>query len=1460
MADDLSKIIEIAKASGLEGEALANFVRDERAAQREERRLLFQAEEREKERESEREAREKEQEAREKERLHELALVAAKKDAGSGGNKPGKLAFKMPAFDDKHDDMDAYINRFEQYSTINGYDKSTWACNLSIQLKGDALAVFHRMSSEDQVNYETLKETLLRAYQMTEAGYRNKFRESKPTEKEEFSQYVTRLSNYMDRWIELGKIEKTFEALRDLVVRDQVLQSCIQGLKGFIQERKPKDLKEFKELGVTYLDANGRSSLQWTHRSSDSKKPKGPEGKRPQQQQPSSGHRGPPFGAKGKDEKSRTSERKCWICDSPKHVAKDCTSKTGKTGHKPVMGSLKGLSQLFDNEQCYILSDDDGVMYTFPKPAGLGSVIERQEGLPVAMGRIKGHAAGVEVLRDTGCTTAVVKRSLCHPEDFTGEEKGCMLMDGSIIVQPVVITYVDTPFYKGKIKAVAMERPVYDVVIGNIPGARGPDNPDPEWKPDDVERTGAVTTRSQRQGKPLPPLKVAKSPVMNISRAELGKLQREDPSLLKIRDWIKNDRGENPRSNVEEKYFWDPTTKLLMREYVTPERKGSQVFTQVVLPEKLRQSVLEVAHDSILGGHLGTQKTSDRVLSNFYWPGLQSDVVRYCQSCDICQRTLPKGRAGTAPLGTMPITSVPFSRVAMDLIGPLPATRGHHRWILTLVDCATRYPEAVALKGIETIDIAEELVSIFSRVGVPKEILTDRGTQFTSDLMSEVARLLSLKQLFTTPYHAMCNGQCERFNGTLKSMLKKMSAENPRDWDRYIPALLFAYREVPQQSTGFSPFELLYGRTVRGPMSILRDIWTGEEQQEEERTTYQYVLELRERLEETCKLAHEELRKSQVKQKKRYDVGKRRKKLKPGDKVLLLLPTETSKLLMQWKGPFEVVRHVRENDFVIDINGKEKTFHANMLKKYNERSTPVTTGAMVVCHGSLQVELAQAVEEVSVSPEDEDIDIMSYPMERTQTWRDVKLSPDLTEQQKQEAIKVISSFDDVLTDLPGRTSLGECDIEIIDNEAFRLKSYPVPYALAAEMDKEVTEMLRLGVIEPSTSNYVNPVVVVRKPDGKIRFCLDFRRLNSKTFFDAEPVPNQEDILNKVGNARYITKLDLTKGFWQIPIKEEDRHLTAFQTSQGLMQFRVMPFGLVNALQKFCRMVRKLLKEMDDADSYVDDLFIYTMPMDPSQEWSRHLESLRTVLQALRDNNLTAKPSKCVIGAQETDALGHMIGRGLQWPQKEKVDKILEVTRPKTKSEIRSFLGMVGFYRKYIRNFAAIAKPLTDKTRKGEPTTVQWDDVAETSFQALRDAMATEPVLRLPDLSRPFILTTDASQTGIGAVLMQEHDGMKMPVMYISRKLKPAESRYSTIERECLGLVWATKRLHIYLYGKEFILETDHQPLLFLDRSKVNNDRIMRWALAMQMYRYTVRVIRGKDNATADYLSRCGQQD
>ena len=250
----------------------------------------------------------------------------------------------------------------------------------------------------------------------------------------------------------------------------------------------------------------------------------------------------------------------------------------------------------------------------------------------------------------------------------------------------------------------------------------------------------------------------------------------------------------------------------------------------------------------------------------------------------------------------MPIIDTLSKRVAIDLVGEIfPASSRGHRYILTVVDFATRYPEAVALKSILTTVVAEALVSIFARVGVLDEVLSDQGTQFTSALMKEVGRLLLMKQLTTTPYHPQCNGLVERFNATLKTMLKRMCSESPKDWNRYKAALLFAYREAPQKSLGFAPFEMPYGRSVKGPLQILRQFRTREQSDPEVRTTYQYVVDLRNRLEETWYMAHEELKKHQVIQKRQFDYRANDRTFKHGDLVLILLPTSEKKLLMQWK-------------------------------------------------------------------------------------------------------------------------------------------------------------------------------------------------------------------------------------------------------------------------------------------------------------------------------------------------------------------------------------------------------------------------------------------------------------------------------------------------------------------------------------------------------------------------------
>ena len=254
----------------------------------------------------------------------------------------------------------------------------------------------------------------------------------------------------------------------------------------------------------------------------------------------------------------------------------------------------------------------------------------------------------------------------------------------------------------------------------------------------------------------------------------------------------------------------------------------------------------------------------------------------------------------------MPLIGKPFQRIAMDVVGLPPQEQVRNWFILMICDYATRYPEAVPLPSTEAEKVAKELIKFFSRVVIPDEILTDQGSNFMSSLLQEIYSLLQIRRIRTSPYHPQTDGLVERFNGTLKSMLKKFTSKNQTDWDEYLPYLLFAYREVPQESTGLSPFELLFGRKVRGPLDVLRECWTNEEAGDV--PVIPYVLEMQKRLQEMTKLAQDNLQKAQQKQKECYDqkalgTGE---SLVVGDEVLVLLPARKNKLQLEWAGPYKI--------------------------------------------------------------------------------------------------------------------------------------------------------------------------------------------------------------------------------------------------------------------------------------------------------------------------------------------------------------------------------------------------------------------------------------------------------------------------------------------------------------------------------------------------------------------------
>ena len=279
------------------------------------------------------------------------------------------------------------------------------------------------------------------------------------------------------------------------------------------------------------------------------------------------------------------------------------------------------------------------------------------------------------------------------------------------------------------------------------------------------------------------------------------------------------------------------------------------------------------------------------------------------------------------------------------------------------------------------------------------------------------------------------------------------------------------------------------------------------------------------------------------------------------------------------------------------------------------------------------------------------------------------------------------------------------------------------------------------------------------------------------YFDAEPPPSPQEIFDQLGNAHYFSNLDLSKGYWQVPLTEKAKPLTALIAFDQLYQYRRMPFGLVNAPATFSRIMRKLLKNLDNVVNYIDDILIYT------QTWEGHLEKLKELMKRLKDANLTAKPSKCYISFERIEFLGHVVEKGCRLPNPEKVEAIQKAAKPVTKTQLKSFLGLVGFYRQYIQNFGAIASPLTDKTKAGEPTKIKWERSQGESFQTLKNQLGKSSILHLPDFCHQFILRTDASDIAVGAILLQEFDGVKFPVAYLSKKLNKAQKGYSVMEKE-----------------------------------------------------------------------------
>ncbi|XP_076062441.1 uncharacterized protein LOC143037773 [Oratosquilla oratoria] len=371
--------------------------------------------------------------------------------------------------------------------------------------------------------------------------------------------------------------------------------------------------------------------------------------------------------------------------------------------------------------------------------------------------------------------------------------------------------------------------------------------------------------------------------------------------------------------------------------------------------------------------------------------------------------------------------------------------------------------------------------------------------------------------------------------------------------------------------------------------------------------------------------------------------------------------------------------------------------------------------------------------------------------------------------------------------------------------------------------EEVQRLQEVGIVEPSSSPWASPVVLVPKPDGSMRLCIDYRKLNAVTEPDSYPLPRIDDVIDEVGRAQWVTKLDLLQGYYQVRLSERSRAISAFITPEGLYQFTVLPFGLRNAPATFQRLMNIVTAGLVGVRCYLDDLVVF------SDSWGEHVDRLRALFAVLAAHSLTVNLAKSEFGHARITFLGHVVGKGEVQPIAAKITAILQYPAPSDKKGVMRLLGMVGYYRRFCPNFSSVVAPLTDLL--STKTSFKWTQACQDSFESVKALLANAPVLRAPDLQRPFTIHVDASEVGAGAVLLQEgkEDRVLHPVCYFSKKFLKAQRNYATIEKEALALIMALEAFRVYVGSTVHPVQvfTDHNPLTFVERMKYAIQRLLR---------------------------------
>lgn len=1457
--------------------------------------------------------------------------------ASSAANWFGKrFDLGLGYFDNVGENLDSFISRFEIVARAYELPQQLWSIELSKTLSGESLTVYEMLDYDSKTDFDSLVQALRKRFGITEGSYRKLFKSSKPLKSERLMDFVWRLKHYLKMWLQKSKFNFDFDGLFELMVSQAFYQSLDKNAQVFLRERGKLSLDEMINAAQNYVDAhpNFDRSNQNGH-------------KRPGNDKPvkmNSNHGNPRTEHKSSgDMKSNVIKQdvnkkviKCYLCGQTGHKSYACPSKKkeNEQSHKAAACQIESVDTKMDHHR-------DGKTETreiFP----IISVIDHADGETYlhdlkypfkGQAQLNGHR--VSFMRDTGSSLTIAQKKYVDASCFTGNKISVLLADRCVRHLPEATVQLKCPCFNGSVKVLVMDEPVYPLIIGNNVFETNSETVRDDSSTDEVEDempvmkplifensafiesknktvlemqpmvidksktvsyetdrgkiayhdnavVSAVQTRAQekKEAQSVRPLKHTTVDALNLSPAEFCKLQREDSSLSKYWEMVKS----NSQNDENHKSCFVVKHDILYREYKSGPY--DDIVEQVVVPECLREKVILYAHETTLSGHMGINATYKKLCTNFFFPGAMSMCKRMVLSCLKCQQGANKNVGAKAQMHSLPTISEAFHTVYIDLIGKIePSSAEGHTHILTIMDSATHFVIAVPLKKTDSVSIAEALMKQFDLVGYPQRIYNDNGSNLSCEIMRQIYKTFGIQMKTIPVYHPQAN-LVERQHGIMKSIMRKLIVDQPRQWHRYLDALMFAIRTTPN-SSGFSPFELLFGRQGRTHLTFLKELWTGSNENPETKCTYQYVLDLQNRIAETCDFAQKELSKVRDRNHKYFNTRARTRQFKSQDRVWVLNTKVQGKFDFNWIGPATVLE--RRGQVVYKIrfdNGNERLYHINMLKPFVSRESVNTDNAEIKPvdesdQSHIEVDDEQTDEMgisaaimglVEDSDSDDDADsveaennhsirlaeeqgrITIANTEQTETWKNVKVNPDLSESDQAKLWNLVEEYGDIFSDVPTITNLVTYDIKLKSDEPIRHKPYKIPVHLVDKVEKELKKMLKLGWIERNENpEYASPIVIIKKRDSEdLRLCVSYKSLNAITVIDPTPQPDIEDILAKFGNSRYFSGFDACRGFYAIKMEENAKKYTSFVTPRDCYYFNVCPFGLVNGTSVYAKLTRKLLQNLSNVDNFVDDLIAYNCDLD------QHINTLKQLFSRVRAANLKLKPSKVKIGFTEITFLGQIVGNGTVRPTEENIEKILNAPIPRTKKGVRSLCGMVNWLRKFIPDAARLLKPLTDLTSKSRSDVVQWGREQQEAWDEVKKVLTTKPVLTLYDPNKEHTLMTDASDHFIGGVLMQrEEDGNLHPVMYASRKCVDRETRYDIQNKEMLAIVWCCSRFYRFIYGAPFVIQTDCCALSLLNGKLSNNARVVRWQLYLQSFNFRVEIIRGKDNCLADFMSRMG---